>query len=344
MLNLLVVLLIAGGLALFALQNLTPVPLVILGQATVSLPLAIWILVAIAAGVATSLLIAGLYKASNSVASRRAAPRRAKPRNSVFVGRFATAERSSEPVRDSFRATPPPTEPVRRPAPPEDDWESDSSASDSWDDWDVYEEPRDRPRPSAAPASGDRVPSPRGDRATPRVPNPEPPLYDAEYRTLDPYGTVSDQVADVPYEAKAEPVYRSSPLRDVPPRAPILDDDDDDDDGPEEWEDWEGYDESSASPRTEQPSAPYTGPVDFEVKQEPKTAYRSGTVYSYSYRDAAEDSGLGKGESVYRSSEPIITPPPASDQNTTGVAPSPNESTNDDDWGLDDGDFDAPRR
>ncbi len=46
----------------------------------------------------------------------------------------------------------------------------------------------------------------------------------------------------------------------------------------------------------------------FEVKQEPKTASRSGSVYSYGYREP-KDKGVGKTEQVYDANYRVITPP-----------------------------------
>ena len=46
----------------------------------------------------------------------------------------------------------------------------------------------------------------------------------------------------------------------------------------------------------------------FEVPQEPKTASRSGSVYSYGYREP-KDKGVGKTEQVYDANYRVITPP-----------------------------------
>jgi hypothetical protein len=61
--NLLLLILVVGSLVIFVLSNMTPVvPLVILGAETQAFPLALWLLGAIAAGVVTTLLIAGLLQ------------------------------------------------------------------------------------------------------------------------------------------------------------------------------------------------------------------------------------------------------------------------------------------
>ncbi len=71
--NLLLVAVIVGGLVIFALENTVPVtPLVILGSETVALPLWVWLVGAIAAGMVTTLLIAGLIQVAASSSRPRA--------------------------------------------------------------------------------------------------------------------------------------------------------------------------------------------------------------------------------------------------------------------------------
>lgn len=71
-LRLVLVLVILSGLALFTLQNATPpIALVFLGQQTLTLPLSVWILGAIATGAITTLLLNALFQLSNSAAVRR---------------------------------------------------------------------------------------------------------------------------------------------------------------------------------------------------------------------------------------------------------------------------------
>jgi uncharacterized integral membrane protein len=82
------ILLIAAALALFAVQNAaTVIPLVVLGQPWVSLPLSVWLLGAIAAGAITTLLFSALLQVGNPrpkrstyYASQTYAPKDAAPR------------------------------------------------------------------------------------------------------------------------------------------------------------------------------------------------------------------------------------------------------------------------
>ncbi|HAZ46871.1 MAG TPA: hypothetical protein DCZ55_21055 [Cyanobacteria bacterium UBA11371] len=72
MIRLVLLLLVLGGLTLFAVQNWSPVlPMVFLGIKTASLPLAMWILFAIAAGLVTSWLMAALFQLSNYLSAKQ---------------------------------------------------------------------------------------------------------------------------------------------------------------------------------------------------------------------------------------------------------------------------------
>lgn len=71
-------------------------------------------------------------------------------------------------------------------------------------------------------------------------------------------------------------------------------------------------------------------PINYEVRQTPQSEFRSGSVYSYSYKTPT-DSGVGKTEAVYDADYRVIVPP----------VPEPE----DEDWGLDedDADWNTPR-
>jgi hypothetical protein len=64
---------------------------------------------------------------------------------------------------------------------------------------------------------------------------------------------------------------------------------------------------------------------NYEVEQQPKTTYQSGSTYSYSYRDDNQ-TGVGRPEPVVEADYRVITPPYRSDDT-------------DDDYGFDDEDF-----
>jgi hypothetical protein len=66
--------------------------------------------------------------------------------------------------------------------------------------------------------------------------------------------------------------------------------------------------------------------TNYEVPQEPTSSYRSGSSYSYSYKDP-NSSGIGRSESVYDADYRVIIPPP-----------QPLEEP-EDDYGFEDDDF-----
>lgn len=104
----------------------------------------------------------------------------------------------------------------------------------------------------------------------------------------------------------------------------------------EEWEDWE--DESPPQTSTQSQR------TDYEVRQDPKTSYQSGSVYSYSYREPS-DSGVGKTESVYDADYRVIIPPARSLDEIDGEPPA-NQDTDEEDWDFEDEfeEGDRPRR
>jgi uncharacterized integral membrane protein len=254
---------LAGGLFLLVQFNWSPLQLTFLGIQTPALPLALWILGAIAAGIVTNLLITSLFNVSNYFAVRAARSKlRQAPRRSGFQARSTTP--SPEP--NPFFTRQPTAQTV------EDDA--------AWNNWEGYEESTAR------------------QTSTPRSPASEP-LDDWDAEASDDWDV--DEPSDAP---------RNEP-RDEPRGEPR---------------------DGRAASRVR---------TDYEAKQEPKTASRSGSVYSYSYREP-KDSGVGKAEPVvgkpvvdadYR----VIVPPYRSlDDEPASEAPTSAESA--DDWFEEDSD------
>jgi uncharacterized integral membrane protein len=149
LIRLVLLLLILSGVTLFALQNWLPVlPLTILGGQTQALPLAVWMVGAIVAGAFTTLVFAGLFKLSNTLAAPRRSSRRAAsradepdftPPNSEWRSESAPAAQATANGRTTDSI--------------EDDWEQ-SRRQDDWDDWSDYVEPADSaPPPYDSPRS-----------------------------------------------------------------------------------------------------------------------------------------------------------------------------------------------
>lgn len=150
MVKLILLLVILGALAAFALQNLAPVSLVFLGIKTLALPLAVWVIGSIGAGALTTLLIAGLLQFAQPIRSNRSGDRTASQTRSGFGDSFRTAgwTRSSDPFtktsttnRSTTSAAKSYTSRSNR-----DDWET--GGREEWDDWD------DIPRPIDPPVTG----------------------------------------------------------------------------------------------------------------------------------------------------------------------------------------------
>jgi len=126
---------VGGGLALFAVSNLSPVlPLVFLGTKTLALPLAAWIGMAIAAGASTSFflqLLSYLQKGYSTQSLEQ--PDEVPRRRSTF--RRAPPENPDPEPRTQY--TPPPPPPPGMPTSSvASDWEQPSKQ-----DWDFREEP-----------------------------------------------------------------------------------------------------------------------------------------------------------------------------------------------------------
>jgi uncharacterized integral membrane protein len=137
MTNLIIILTIIGGLILFAWQNLSPsLALVFLGWQSATLPLSVWILIAIAAGFLSAILISGLFQAFQTLTEpdrpySPSPPSRSTPpqysRN--FEEEEATAEFDKPNYSQWQVNSPPVTEPVE-PKPSQsriltEDWEAD---------------------------------------------------------------------------------------------------------------------------------------------------------------------------------------------------------------------------
>lgn len=258
MARLILLLLIAGAIVVFTLQNLSPIGLVFLGMRIQALPLAVWVVGALVAGGFTTLLLSGFFSLSKA-SVRRSAQRLAteKPRSPWSEATPQTGSASARTARtqkaSDFR---PAGTGNRRPA---DDWES--NRSDDWDDWEdatpANQPPVSRARASAASAAV-RTPinepvdrqRPESGRAESRRAEPAPRRTDFEapstftgqqsgsaysYRRDSPdSGTVrkSNEVYDAeyrvlipPFNAAAEPVVPPptsppSPASPTPPASP----------------------------------------------------------------------------------------------------------------------------
>jgi len=224
--RLLLLLVIAGSLALFTLSNLQPLALTFLGMKAPALPLSWLILAAIAAGVATNILLQLVMTFSNYLAvqslwiqtggnNRRQASR--QPNRQDATTRLAEAAASS------YRTS------IPRSA-------ASSSEEDAvWKDWEGYEQPE--------PSASERRTSPTSQKT-----QPAQPLDDWETPTSDDWSI--DQPKDIPSDRRTSPDLTEA--------------------------------ETDAFYPPTEPSSPR----EFEKQQQPSRESRTGSVYSYSYRQS----------------------------------------------------------
>lgn len=160
--RLLLLFVIVGGLVIFALENAAPVvPLVILGTETLALPLAVWLLGAIAAGALTTLVITALAQV----------PGRRRRSSRFYADRPRYRTQPPNPDADPYGA-----------APYLDD--------DDEEDWQVVDVDRDRPKnPSPNRFFNNRFFNRSPDRPTPNRPITNRPTPDRPVDVQDNIGS-----------------------------------------------------------------------------------------------------------------------------------------------------------
>lgn len=149
------VLLVMGAIAIVIVQNSTPaLPLVVFGSSTVALPVGLWLLLGIGAGLITSVLMQGLL-----------AQRSMRPQ---------VAPRYREPQEREL--------PRQRPRRPKTDWDEvrdpDWDAPDPAEGWDIETPPEEPTMPRSRPV--------QDQTRRPRQAPPEAGVKDANYRVIIP--------------------------------------------------------------------------------------------------------------------------------------------------------------
>jgi hypothetical protein len=190
LIRLVLVLVTIGGLAALAVSNWSPVlSLVFLGWPTPPLPLAVWVLGAIAAGAATTLAFNTLFSLSNYWAVRQARPAAPKaatqgvrPGNRPG-GLGSGAARSGAATRAR----------------------GEDLGDEAWQNWQGYETP-DRAKSTGAPSTGAPSASGRSPQSSP----PDPP----------PTGDDWDWIAADDWDAKPRPAARGAGATSAPPEKP----------------------------------------------------------------------------------------------------------------------------
>jgi len=231
------ILLLLGGLTLLAIQNRAPeqiLPLVFLGRQTPALPLGIWVGLAIAFGIVTSLLLQSLGYLANFSPSR-------PPE--------ATVPKSPRPQP---RRQPPVVErETRYSEEPTSDWESSRPTSNKevWDEeWEIDNQPAATNRESSKPTpqKSERGAKPYEAQQEPTTSNQSGSVYSYGYREPSDSGVgKSESVYDADYRVIVPPYQQPTPTiaeDDWQPKA-------------KEDEDW-GFDEDEFDERGNAPRSP----------------------------------------------------------------------------------------
>ena len=204
LIRIVLLLIVAGGLALVAFSNLSPViSLVFLGMPTPALPLATWMGIAIASGIFTSFVLQFLqFLLIGSSTPRLEEPSPVSPKTRSFGRNY------QEPVSSRQNTPPPKTSSAS-------DWEEANAQN-----WDF--EPR-AGAPSNRHQADQTAPSNNADRTneTTQQPQTNPPsgVYSYSYREQE---KKQDGVG------KADTVYDANYRVIRPPNQPVKSEDDDD--------------------------------------------------------------------------------------------------------------------
>ncbi len=174
---------ILGGLALLLVQNWSPVlPLVFLGLTTPALPLAMWIVISLAAGGGTSLAIASLFNVANYFAQPKPSRNRQvqpPPRPQPFSNTS-----TKRPTQDSSNSA---DDWLEKPI-SDEDWQYEENTQDSENakvstqdsrSYEVNSEPKSSKRQGSVYSYSYREPESSREGKTESV-------YDADYRVLTP--------------------------------------------------------------------------------------------------------------------------------------------------------------
>ncbi|UKO99233.1 LapA family protein [Nostoc sp. UHCC 0870] len=147
-------------------------------------------------------------------------------------------------------------------------------------------------------------------------------------------------------QAKNREEFTSAPYTPPPPksqaestRKETFDDEFDDWENNSADDDWNFDQQSPPAPKSSSQNEPVRDSTNYERPQQSKTGSRSGSTYSYSYREP-KNTAAGKSESVYDADYRVIIPPYQAPTNDV-------DNEEDDDWSFfeeDDSEDNKPRR
>ncbi|MGC9526157.1 MAG: LapA family protein [Limnospira sp.] len=195
------ILVLVGGLSILTVQNLSPaLPLVFLGVRLPTLPLSLWMLIAIATGALTAIILSSFSKVSPTPSRHRTSPPPPDPPKppvepSGFAGASEWKSGDSEDSEE-WISSPPPTPPEppqsEEKAGKSDDWETEvRKVGPNWDDGNWVDtgdaEPESPPRssenwtdPSQEPFNPHHTGKEWGNETAPEEPEPAPSNYETQ--------------------------------------------------------------------------------------------------------------------------------------------------------------------
>lgn len=145
--RLVLLLAIAGALVIFTWSNLQPLALTFLGIQTPAFPLALWVLMAIAAGIVTTLAVGVLFSLSSYATMREA---RAQFRQAAQRSGFGEFSREGFQTKSPFS---PGTKQTSSRSTGSKAAQSAAADDSAWRDWEGYEQSGDRKQTSKSPAT-----------------------------------------------------------------------------------------------------------------------------------------------------------------------------------------------
>ena len=311
-------LLVTGGLVLFAVQNSSPwLSLTVFGVMIQPLPLSFWLVAAIAMGSFTTLFLVGLLNLYGPE-RRPKSPRKSRTRApSSSRGTASPYGRTAQPKANWSHPTESPPgsagtdsipNPVGANQANDQDWDA-FKPPEQWEDW------GQRPDPSVVATTPDQPSSTQG--KSKRKSRRQKEQYAVE-ESFEQLAGGWDEYEESAYEEPAYIPRGGSPVEDA------LDEISSGWDGYEDdYADYQdGYEESEDKP---------TPPLkDYEVKQAPKTVYRSGSLYSYSYdktepsdADRVEDAEPSEGRNDDQIDDIAEEDYPANPRNPAANRPTP---------------------
>jgi hypothetical protein len=318
-----VIVLLLGTVLLLIVQNTAPaLPLVFLGVQTLTLPVGIWLGLAIGLGALTTIGLAVLLDVKSGGRSKsRSQAYKYRPQ-SFYEPASSPATPGGGGRATAAGATPGPTDQGTAPdygtSAAQGDWQewTNLQSRNQWSDWESV---------GRTPNPADRQGAPQAASSPSSSPSNSPsnswwPTWFGNRQNLE-----EEQVKRSLEDLESDWGDMDNRRYTAPGVSPV---DDSLEDITEGWDDW-SPDRQEATPR------------DYEAPQTPKRVYRDGSIYSYSYR---EGDNSGQTDRIYDPADDLPDSPNAEAQ---GYPPEPYPAVPDPYYSAsdtlpDDSDLEAP--